>query len=95
MAQNEVASASEDLNRSFETAESRKIALQQANEGYERAQKRLENGLGSQLELTDAEVQVRQAEVNYALMVYQYLTAKAEYDLATGKVPYVDIEIEE
>lgn len=94
-AQNEVASASEDLNRAFETAEARKIALQQANEGYERAQKRLENGLGSQLEVTDAEVQVRQAEVNYALMVYQYLTAKAEYDLATGKVPFVDTEIEE
>ena len=94
-AQNEVASASEDLNRAFETAEARKIALQQANEGYDRAQKRLENGLGSQLELTDAEVQVRQAEVNYALMVYQYLTAKAEYDLATGKVPFVDTEIEE
>lgn len=95
MAQNEVASASEDLNRAFETAEARKIALQQANEGYERAQKRLENGLGSQIELTDAEVQVRQAEVNYALMVYEYLTAKAEYDLATGKVPFVDTEIEE
>ncbi|MFV1882898.1 MAG: TolC family protein [Balneola sp.] len=94
-AQNEVASASEDLNRAFETAEARKIALQQATEGYERAQKRLENGLGSQLEVTDAEVQVRQAEVNYALMVYQYLTAKAQYDLATGKVPYVDTEIEE
>ncbi len=95
MAQNEVASASEDLNRAFETAEARKIALQQATEGYDRAQKRLESGLGSQLELTDAEVQVRQAEVNYALMVYQYLTAKAEYDLATGKVPFVDTEIEE
>ncbi|MEQ9309369.1 MAG: TolC family protein [Balneolaceae bacterium] len=95
MAQNEVASASEELNKAFETAEARKIALQQANEGYERAQKRLENGLGSQIELTDAEVQVRQAEVNYALMVYEYLTAKAEYDLATGKVPFVDTEIEE
>ncbi|GAB5410219.1 MAG: TolC family protein [Balneolaceae bacterium] len=95
MAQNEVASASEDLNRAFETAEARKIALQQATEGYERAQKRLENGLGSQIEVTDAEVQVRQAEVNYALMVFQYLTAKAQYDLATGKVPFVDTEIEE
>tara|TARA_R110000868_G_scaffold259361_9_gene517441 strand:- start:44022 stop:45497 length:1476 start_codon:yes stop_codon:yes gene_type:complete len=94
-AQNEVASASEDLNRAFETAEARKIALRQASEGYQRAQKRLENGLGSQLELTDSELQVRQAEVNYALMVYQYLTAKAEYDLATGKVPFVDTDLEQ
>ncbi|RNC83347.1 MAG: TolC family protein [Balneola sp.] len=91
-AQNEIISASEDLNRAFETAEGRKIALEQATEGYDRAQKRLENGLGSQLEVTDAEVQVRQAELNYALMVFEYLSAKATYDLATGRVPYVDIE---
>lgn len=91
-AENEVASASEDLNMAFETAEARKIALRQATEGYSRAQKRLESGLGSQLEVTEAEVQVRQAEVNYALMVFNYLTAKAQYDLATGIVPFVDTE---
>ena len=56
---------------------------------------RLENGLGSQLEVTDAEVQVRQAEVNYALMVFNYLTAKAQYDLATGVVPFVDTQLSE
>jgi outer membrane protein TolC len=92
-AQNEVASSSEDLNMAFETASARKIALEQAQEGYERAQLRFENGLGSQLEVTDAEVQVRQAEVNYAVMVFNYLTAKAQYDLAIGKVPFVDTEI--
>ncbi|MCG8374310.1 MAG: TolC family protein [Balneolales bacterium] len=95
LAQNEVASASEDLNMAFETANARKIALEQAQEGYERAQLRLENGLGSQLEVTDAEVQVRQAEVNYALMVFNYLTAKAQYDLATGVVPFVDTQLSE
>lgn len=94
-AQNEVASASEAINKAFETAEARKIALRQAREGYSRAQKRLENGLGSQIEVTEAEVQVRQAEVNYALMVFEYLSAKAQYDLATGMVPYVDSTIEQ
>lgn len=91
-AENEVTSASEALNMSFETASARKIALKQAKEGYERSLKRLESGLGSQIEVTEAEVQVRQAEVNYALMVFNYLTAKAQYDLATGNVPFVDIE---
>lgn len=95
MAQNEVASSSEDLNMAFETASSRKIALKQAQEGYERSLKRLENGLGSQIEVTEAEVQVRQAEVNYALMVFNYLTAKAQYDLATGIVPFVDTDFAE
>ena len=90
MAQNEVASAGEELDKIFETANARKQALEQANTGYERAQKRLESGLGSQLELTEAEIQVREAEVNYAIMVFNYLTAKANYDLATGVVPFVD-----
>ncbi len=92
-AQNEVASASEDLSMAYETANARKVALEQAQEGYERAKLRFENGLGSQIEVTEAEVQVRQAEVNYAVMVFNYLTAKAQYDLATGIVPFVDTEI--
>ncbi len=91
-AQNEVASSSEDLNKAFETASARKLALEQANEGYNRARLRLENGLGSQIEVTEAGLQVRQAEVNYAVMVFNYLTAKAEYDLATGRVPFIDTE---
>jgi len=90
MAQNEVASSGEELDKIFETANARKQALEQANTGYERAQKRLDSGLGSQLELTEAEIQVREAEVNYAIMVFNYLTAKANYDLATGMVPFVD-----
>lgn len=89
-AENEIASAAEDLNKAFETSEARKQALAQAEEGYQRAMKRLESGIGSQIEVTEAEVQVRQAEVNYALMVFEYLAAKAQYDLATGQVPYVD-----
>ena len=89
-ANNEMVSATEELNRIYETAPAREKALDQAKEGYERAKKRFENGLGSQLEVTEAEIQVREAEVNYALMVFNYLTAKAQYDLATGQVPYTD-----
>lgn len=91
-AQNEIESAEEDLNKAFETAEARKQALSQAREGYQRALRRLETGLGSQFEVTDAEVQVREAENNYTRMVFEYLSSKAEYDLATGKVPFVDTE---
>lgn len=91
-AENEIASTAESLNKSYETATARKQALEQAEEGYQRAMRRLENGVGSQIEVTDAEIQVRQAEVNYALMVFEYLSAKAEYDLATGRVPFVDVE---
>lgn len=91
-AQNEISSAIETLNKAFDTAEARKSAVKQAQEGYSRALKRYESGLGSQIEVSDAEVQVRQAEVNYAMLVFEYLSAKAQYDLAIGKVPFVDTQ---
>lgn len=89
-AKNEVESAKESLNQAIETAPARKKALDLAREGYDRAKARLQNGVGSQLDVTNAELQLRQAEANYAEMVYNYLSAKAQYDKAIGMVPFVD-----
>lgn len=89
-AKNEIQSASESLDQAIETAPAREEALKLAREGYERAKARLENGLGSQLDVTNAELQLREAEANYAQMVYNYLSAKARYDQAIGMVPFVD-----
>jgi outer membrane protein TolC len=89
-AKNEIQSARESLNQAIETAPARQKALELAQEGYERARARLENGMGSQLDVTNAELQLRQAEANYAQMVYNYLSAKARYDRAVGMVPFVD-----
>lgn len=91
-AKNEIQSARESLNQALETAPARQQALELAQEGYERAQARLENGVGSQLDVTNAELQLREAEANYAQMVFNYLSAKAQYDQAIGMVPYVDSE---
>jgi outer membrane protein TolC len=44
----------------------------------------------TQLELTDAEVALRQSEFNYAQAVYDYLAARARLDEAVGRVPLVD-----
>lgn len=89
-AKNEIQSARESLNQAIETAPARERALELAQEGYDRAKARLENGLGSQLDVTNAELQLREAEANYARMVYNYLAAKAQYDQAIGMVPFVD-----
>lgn len=91
-AKNEIESAREQLNQSIETADARIKALEQAQLGYDRARSRLENGIGSQLDVTNAEFQLRQAELNYSRMVYDYLVAKARYDQAVGMVPLVDSE---
>ncbi|MBK97213.1 MAG: hypothetical protein CL672_00245 [Balneola sp.] len=89
-ASHQVQSAIEQIYESFQIAKARKEAIEQAIEGYNRTQIRLDNGLGSTLELTEALLQVREAELNYAQTVFNYLLAKASYDLAIGRVPLID-----
>lgn len=91
-ARNEIQAARESLNQAIETAPARERALRQAQTGYDRAVARLENGIGSQLDVSNAEFQLRQAELNYARMVFNYLSAKARYDEAIGMVPFVEEE---
>ncbi len=71
-------------------ARGQKLAVQQAHRGFDIASAQYREGLGSQLELTDAEVALRQSEFNYAQAVYDYLVARARLDEATGQVPMVD-----
>lgn len=89
-ARNDILNAREALMQSIETVDARKKALQQAKRGYNIAVTRLDNGVSSQLDVTDAELQYQQAEVNYAQLVFNYLAAKARYDQAIGIVPFVD-----
>ena len=70
-----------------------RLAVSQAQRGYEIASAQYREGLGSQLELTDAEVALRQSEFNYAQAVYDYLATRARLDEAAGMVPLVDVPI--
>jgi outer membrane protein TolC len=65
-------------------------AVSQAERGYEIARTEYRAGLGSQLQVTDAELALRETEFNYAQAVYDYLTAQAQLDAAIGVVPMVD-----
>ena len=89
-ARNEIFTTQDNIKRIYKTAEARERAIEQARRGYEIARARFDNGVGSQLDVTNAELQLRQAETNYAQMVFEYLNAKADYDLAVGMVPYVN-----
>ncbi len=75
-------------------ARGQKLAVQQAQRGFEIASAQYREGLSGQLELTDAEVALRQSEFNYAQAVYDYLVAWAQLDEAVGAVPMVDSEIQ-
>ena len=88
-ANKEIISSRQAIMEAFETSNARRRALEQAELGYERALIRYQNGLGTQQEVNDADLQLREAENNYALMVSNYLIAKAQYDQATGRVPFV------
>jgi outer membrane protein TolC len=73
-----------------ERGAAQQLARQQATRGYEIARAQYREGISSPLELTDAEVALRQSEFNYAQAVYDYLAARARLDEALGVTPSVD-----
>jgi len=53
-------------------------AIEQAHLGYDYAQKRYSNGIGTQLENVDALVELTRAQVNYLNSIYQYYSLYAD-----------------
>jgi len=82
----------EGVNEALLRARAQRLAVSQAERGFEIASAQYREGLGSQLELTDSEVALRQSEFNYAQAVYDYLVARARLDEATGRVPAIDVD---
>ncbi len=62
-------------------------AVAQAQRGYEIASAEYNAGVGTQLQITDAEVVLRESEFNYARAVYDYLIARAQLEATVGVVP--------
>lgn len=89
-AEGQVKSVLEQVQEARQRARAQRLAVTQAQRGFEIARAQYREGLSSQLELTDAEVALRQSEFNYAQAVFDYLTFRARLDEATGEVPMVD-----
>lgn len=90
MAENEVRTLYDEAQEARSRAEAQRLAVEQARRGFEIATAMYREGLGSQLEVTDAEVALRQSEFNLAEAIYDYLVARARLDEAAGRVPLVD-----
>ncbi len=58
--------------------------IDQARKAVGIAQTRYKNGVGTQLELLDAQVAMTRAQTNYAQASYDYLVAAAEWKFAVG-----------
>jgi outer membrane protein TolC len=83
----EIQSLMDNVMEARERAESQKLAVAQAERGFEIASAEYNAGIGSQLQITDAEVALRESEFNYAQAVYDYLTARARLEAAVGITP--------
>lgn len=66
-------------------------AKKQAERGYQISLKRFNTGLGTQLEVTDAQGSLILAKVNYLQAVYEYLLSYAQLDLLLG-TRYTEID---
>lgn len=77
----------DQVDEARERAEAQRFAVEQAQRGHDIASVQFREGIGSRLELTDAELALRQSEFNYAEAVYDYLVARARLDEAVGSVP--------
>ncbi|NTV67620.1 MAG: TolC family protein [Chlorobaculum sp.] len=64
--------------------QSKTIAV--AERSYRITTLRLREGIGSRLELTDAELQLDTAKTNYLQAVYDYLVASAELERSLGRI---------
>ncbi len=96
MARDEAAVQVQDLKAAMSEAAQResgqRLAVSQARRGFEIASARYREGLGSRLEVADAEVALRQSEFNMAQAAHDRLASRAQLDLAIGRVPPVDGE---
>jgi outer membrane protein len=88
--ENQVQTLFDQVEEARFRAEAQEVAVEQARRGYSIASAQFREGLGTRLELTDAEVALRQSEFNFAQAIHDYLTARAQLDHAVGAVPEVD-----
>jgi outer membrane protein len=80
----------EQVQEAEQRAVAQRFGVQQARRGFDIATAQYREGISSALELTDAEVALRQSEFNYAEAVYDYLVARARLDEATGNIDASD-----
>lgn len=88
--ENEVKTLLEQVDEARERGAAQRLALRQAQRGYEIASVQYREGISSPLEVTDAEVALRESEFNYAQAVYDYLVARAQLEQALGLEPPVE-----
>ena len=78
-------SALNDLMTARETMFAQEKTVAQARKAYRISDTRYRAGAGTILELNSAQLAQTQAQLNYSQAIYDYLSAKAEYDRIVGR----------
>ncbi len=76
-----------NLSESRRRIEVQSKTVSVAERSYRITMLRLREGVGSRLELTDSELQLNTAKINYLQAVYDYLVASAEIEKSLGRIP--------
>lgn len=80
----EVSNAYLNMREAEKRMETNTVAVEQAEVDFRLAKERYENGLGTNLDVIDAELALTQAKTNYVQALYDYHIGKAQLDKAMG-----------
>lgn len=82
----EVSNAYLNVTEASERIKNNQVAVNQSERDYSMAQERYHAGIGTNLDVMDAEVAMTQAKTNYVVALYDYSNSRAQLDKAMGKL---------
>lgn len=88
----EVRTAYLNLKAAEKSIGTARVAVEKAQEDYKIAQVRYAAGVGTNLDVMDAEEKLTQAQTNYYTALYNYNSSKADLDRAMGIMVDLDIK---
>jgi outer membrane protein TolC len=80
----EVSNAYLNVKEAAERIQNNQVAVNQSQRDYAMAQERYFAGIGTNLDVMDAEVAMTQAKTNYVVAVYDYVNSRAQLSKAMG-----------
>jgi len=82
----QIRSAESQMEEARKRIEAQQKSLSQAQKALQISQTRYKSGIGTQLELLDTQVAMTRAQTNYSQAIYDYLTAKADWQYDVGNL---------
>lgn len=82
----EISAATANLQNASSSLEIHRKNIALAEDIYKAAKLKYEQGVGSSLEVMNAETSLKEAQTNYFSSLYEALVAKVEYEKATGAI---------